>query len=139
LLDGQSVLVKPDVAAKQLDAEARHQEQAGGATGGSAGQGREDDHGGPGNRGGTEVIEPPPRKVGRFHGSVRLDPRRLGRDAGRIAEEIVQHLTGSGGADVRITLEIEADFPDGAPEKLVRDVSENCRTLKFDGYGFEEV
>jgi hypothetical protein len=141
LLDGQSVLVKPDVAGRQLDAEARQQEQAAATTGGTAGQGREDGGGGRenGGGGGTKVIQPPPPKVGRFHGSVRLDPRRLGRDAGRIAEEVVQHLTGSAAAEVRITLEIEAEFPDGTAEKLVRDVSENCRTLRFDSYGFEEV
>jgi hypothetical protein len=40
---------------------------------------------------------------------------------------------------VRITLEIEAELSDGASEKLVRDVTENCRTLKFNSYGFEEV
>jgi hypothetical protein len=51
---------------------------------------------------------------------------------------VLQHLTGLVGGEVRIALEIEAEFPDGAPEKLVRDVSENCRTLKFDRYGFEE-
>jgi hypothetical protein len=141
LIDGQSVLVQSDVAAQQLDAEARQQEQAGaGPGGGTVGQGREDDDDGQGSRGdGRGVIEPPQQKLGRFHGSVQLDPLRLGRDAGRIAEEVVQHLTGSLGAQVRITLEIEAQLPDGAPEKLVRDVTENCRTLKFADYGFEEA
>jgi predicted AAA+ superfamily ATPase len=141
LLDGQSLLVRPGVADQQLEAEERQQEQArAGTHGGVTRQGREDNGGDEADGGGaTDPIEPPPAKVGRFHGSVRLDPRRLGRDAGRIAEEIVQHLTGAEGAEVRITLEIEADFPDGAAEKLVRDVSENCRTLKFDNYGFEEV
>jgi len=40
--------------------------------------------------------------------------------------------------DVEITLEIQADLPDGAGDKLVRDVTENCRTLKFTTFGFEE-
>jgi predicted AAA+ superfamily ATPase len=139
LLDGQSVLVKSDVAAQQLDADARLQEQAGAGTDrGTTGQGREDDDG-QRNRGGrTGVIEPPQQKFARFHGSVQLDPLRLGRDAGKVAEEVVQHLTRLVGAEVRITLEIEAELPDGAPDKLVRDVTENCRTLKFDSYGFEE-
>jgi len=75
----------------------------------------------------------------RFHGSVRLDPVRLGRDASRIAEEVVQHLSGIVGADVEVTLEIKAELPDPASEKLVRDVTENCRTLKFESYGFEEA
>jgi hypothetical protein len=88
---------------------------------------------------GRDATPPAPPKLGRFHGSVSLDPVRLGRDASRIAEEVVQHLSGIVGATVDITLEIQADLPDGAAEKLVRDVSENCRTLRFTTYGFEET
>ena len=79
----------------------------------------------------------PPAKLGRFHGSVPVDPLRLGRDAARIAEEVVQHLTGLVGSNVEITIEIHAELADGAGDKLVRDVTENCRTLKFTDYGFE--
>jgi hypothetical protein len=42
------------------------------------------------------------------------------------------------GSNVEITLEIHANLPDGAGDKLVRDVTENCRTLKFSTFGFEE-
>ena len=73
----------------------------------------------------------------RFHGSVSLDPDRLGRDAGRIAEEIVQHLATQRDARVTLTLEIEAELPDGAPDSVVRTVTENARTLKFKNQGFE--
>ena len=76
--------------------------------------------------------------LSRFHGSVQVDPLRLGRDAARIAEEIVQHLTGLVGSNVEITIEIQADLAEGAGEKLVRDVTENCRTLRFTDFGFEE-
>jgi hypothetical protein len=69
---------------------------------------------------------------------VQVAPLRLGRDAVRIAEEIVQHLTGLVGSNVEITLEIQAELADGAGDKLVRDVTENCRTLKFTDFGFEE-
>jgi hypothetical protein len=62
---------------------------------------------------------------------------RLGRDASRIAEEVVQHLTSIVGAEVEVTLEVHARLPDGASEKLVRDVTENCRTLRFTNHGFE--
>jgi hypothetical protein len=30
-------------------------------------------------------------------------------------------------------------MPAGAPENVVRTVTENCQTLKFDSQGFEEV
>ena len=74
----------------------------------------------------------------RFHGTVNLDPNRLGRDAGRIGDEVVAHLAGLVGANVRVTLEIEAEVGAGIPEQTVRTVTENCRTLKFSGHGFEE-
>ena len=37
-----------------------------------------------------------------------------------------------------MTLEIEATIPDGAPERVVRTVTENSRTPKFEISGFEE-
>jgi hypothetical protein len=68
---------------------------------------------------------------------VALDPARVGRDAGRIADEVIAHLQGLVGAKVRVTLEVEADIPSGAPEGVVRTVTENARTLKFSSQGFE--
>jgi BioD-like phosphotransacetylase family protein len=62
---------------------------------------------------------------------------RAGADAGRIQQEVVAHLAGLPGAQVRVTLEIEAMVPQGVPEQVVRVVTENCRTLKFTSHGFE--
>jgi hypothetical protein len=39
---------------------------------------------------------------------------------------------------VNIALEIQVEIPDGVPENVVRTVTENCRTLRFNTYGFEE-
>ena len=39
---------------------------------------------------------------------------------------------------VEITLDIRVDVPDGIPDQVVRIVSENAKTLKFDNFGFEE-
>ena len=69
---------------------------------------------------------------------MQLDSLRVGRDAGRIADEVIQHLTKLIGADVQVTLEIQARLQQGASEKTIRDVTENCRTLRFDSFGFEE-
>ena len=74
----------------------------------------------------------------RFHGTVKLDSLRISRDAGSIADEVVQHLAKLVGANVEVTLEIQAHLPDGATDKIIRDVTENCRTLGFDSFGFEE-
>ena len=81
---------------------------------------------------------PPDSKPKRFHGSVSLDPTRVGRDAGKIAEEVISHLAGLVGAAVTVTLEIQADIPNGAPDNIVRTVTENSRTLKFTDQGFEK-
>ena len=81
---------------------------------------------------------PPPRpSARRYHGSVKLDPTRVGRDASQVADEVIAHLAGLLGADVKLTLEIKANIPDGAPEQVVRIVTENSRTLEFDDSGFE--
>jgi hypothetical protein len=74
----------------------------------------------------------------RFHGTVVLDSTRTGRDAGQIADEVISHLAGLVGSKVTVTLEIEAEIPEGTPENVVRTVTENCRTLKFTSQGFEE-
>lgn len=142
LMDGQSVLVKPDVAQAQMQAD---EQKVAEATAKSGGSGGEPQAGGASETGGTRPsgkpgtpTPPPAPKLRRFHASATLDPLRLGRDAAQIAEEVVQHLTKIVGAQVEITLEIQAELPEGASEKLVRDVTENCRTLKFASHGFEE-
>lgn len=126
------LVVKPDVAARQIDAEktkpisgtfGKH----GPGTGAGIGPGQ----------GGTATV-PRPKVLRRFHGSAKLDPLRLGRDAGQIAEAIVQHLATQPGAKVDLTLEIQAEIPNGAGESLVRTVSENAKTLKFQSAEFEE-
>jgi predicted AAA+ superfamily ATPase len=81
--------------------------------------------------------EPAPAKPKRFHGRVVLDAARVGRDAGKIAEEVISHLVGLVGVEVTVTLEIEAIVPSGAPDNVVRTVTENSRTLKFIDQGFE--
>jgi hypothetical protein len=68
---------------------------------------------------------------------VELDPTRVGRDASRIADEVLSHLSGLVGARVKVTLEIKAEVPNGAPAQVVRTVTENGRTLKFTSQGFE--
>lgn len=89
----------------------------------------------------TKVIPPPPpppsRKTSRYYGRVRLDPQRINREMGVIVEEVVEQLTGLPGCDVEITLEINAHLPAGFDEGVIRAVSENGRTLKFDYFSFE--
>lgn len=153
IVDERTLLVKPEAAAMQIAkdreaaaaaAAAQAATEAGGSTGSNTGTAGASAGSGSANLPlpGTGRVTPPsppsPPKLTRFHGSAQLDALRMGRDASRIAEEVIQHLTGLLGAEVEITLEIQAKLPDGASDKLVRDVTENCRTLKFTDYGFEE-
>ncbi|WP_258005771.1 hypothetical protein [Cylindrospermopsis raciborskii] len=86
----------------------------------------------------TERTRETKPQLKRFHGTVEIDPLRINRDAPAIANEIIQHLTRLKDAKVRIVLEIEADIPDGVPDDVVRTVTENCRTLKFNSQAFEQ-
>ena len=85
-------------------------------------------------------IEPPDPDVKprRYHGTVVLDTTRVGRDASQIADEVIAHLSGLVGASVTVTLDVEAEIPDGAPDNVVRTVTENSQTLKFTSHGFEK-
>jgi hypothetical protein len=137
--NNQGLLVKPDIAALQYEKEKQSGNQVI-TIGGNVFSSAAVSSGSiiTNNEKEMAVKGPTIAKPKRFHGSVKIDTVRIGRDATRIGEEILQHLVGLPNAEIEVTLEIQAKFPEGAPEKTVRDVSENCRTLKFDTYGFEE-
>ena len=145
-VDESSVIVHPDAARRQIEAESEQQTavyppgtggEGGVAEGGNGGAGV----GGPdsGETVDPPTIQAPGRDLSRsFRGVVEIDPARLGGSAGAIGQEVVQRLASIIGSNVRITLEIRADVPDGIPEKVERDVSENCNTLRFREYGFRD-
>ncbi len=128
--DTAGVLVKGDVARAQLDAESTPAPGGAGST--PAGPAQSGESVSP------ESSKPVAVQPKRFHGTVTLDPARVGRDAGRVAEEVIVHLAGLLGARVTVTLEIEAEIPAGTPDHVVRTVTENSRTLKFTSQGFEK-
>jgi hypothetical protein len=125
------LLVKPDVVVKQQEAERPP------VSPGPAGGRGTPSPAGPQAPGGMPGA-PAPQLPKRFHGSVTLEATRVGRDASRIADEVISHLTALVGSEVKVTLEIEAQVPNGVPENTVRTVTENSRTLKFDSHGFEK-
>ena len=90
-----------------------------------------------GKKGIKPLKEKEPPKPKRYHGSVALNPERVGRDASNIMEEVISHLVGLVGSTVHVTLEIQADIPNGTPDHVVRIVTENSQTLKFTSQGFE--
>ena len=91
--------------------------------------------------GATIIREPPSQGAGkptRFHGTVKLHPLTVSSEVVQVSREVVQHLTSLLGSDVEIVVEIHAKNGNGFNESLIRTVSENCRTLRFDSHGFEE-
>ena len=48
-----------------------------------------------------------------------------------IAEEVIKILDSDANATIRIALEIDADFPQGASDTIRRGVSENATSLSF--------
>ena len=123
--EAPGLLVKPEAARAQLDKE---QPDAGPKPPDPKPDPDDDD---------AKPPPPPPRPLKRFHGAVPLDALRAGSQAGRVAEEVIAHLAGLHGATVNVTLEIEAEFPDGFPDAVRRAVTENGRTLNFTDHGFE--
>ena len=124
------LLVRPEVAQRQMEAEST-------ATSVTVVDPSPDPDPNPFGPG----LPPPPPLVKmqpkRYYGRVALDPQRTGRDASRIADEVITHLVGLIGANVTITLEIEVDVPAGVPDTVVTIVTENSRALKFENHGFE--
>ncbi len=140
----QSLLVKPDVAQRQFDADhARRiaeleKDSQASSTASTERTGKETSAG---EIQGTSVVSPTPqvtkKKVKRFYGSVKVSSTRFIKDAGQIADEILQHLN-SLNAEVQVTVEIQVHTSDGVPDNVIRTISENCRVLKFTNCEFEE-
>ena len=154
-VDAASVLVRPEAARAQLEAERARSAEASGTgaeaatlagmsgartgTGtGLAGSGEASGRPLPADGTGPvgRPVEPPPPR--RFFGTVRLDPDRAGRDMSTVAEEVLQHLPTLPGAEVEVSVEISAKVPAGVDRTVRRIVEENCRTLRFRSHGFEE-
>lgn len=141
-VDSDGVIVKPEIARAQIEAEYAKQGDIPPLD--SIGLGVERGTGDQGVLGESGTLAPLPkddsasRKTHRYYGSVPLNTLQPGRDASTVATEIVRHLAGLIGADVTLTLHIEANVPNGIPEQVIRTVSENSGTLKFTTSEFEE-
>ena len=166
IVDGQSVLVKPTVAAAQLEAEAREREAKRLAALAQAEAAKTSQTSYPSNpnpalpligeRGPTltptstdagQVPSTPPtqpplpiaeKQLHRFYASVQINERLMGTDAARVMDEVVKHLTSLSGTKVKVTLEIEAELPNGLPGRVVQTIKENGNTLHFETCEFEE-
>ena len=139
-IDNSTCIVKVDVARKQQEEDAKRDnptpvDPPPGPTGGGTTVT-------PGPAGPVDPPHPPEPptsdKPTTFVGSVKLNGSRVGRDAGRIADEVLSHLAALPGAQISVTMEIEINTPNGVDDDIVRIVSENANALRFTHASFEK-
>lgn len=130
------LLVRPDVAAKQIDEEGAQ----------TASPPSEPDAVVPSPSDGSTpepvdagVSVPTIRSKTRFYGVKTLNADRIAMDFKTIADEVLTHLRAEDGVSLTVRVEIEAEAVSGFTDSRVRVVAENARTLKFDQSGFEEA
>lgn len=91
--------------------------------------------------GGTPAAPPQPVETSNtqhnFFMSANIDNTRIIRDVQKYVEEIISHLIDVNDSNVEITLEVKATSDSGFTQPTIRAVSENCRTLKIDNFGFD--
>ncbi len=126
VIDGDSVIVKPDVA--ETHRPAPIQPKPGAGQDGS--KGNVSDSGGQ-PIGGSPEPRPSEKKPTRFTGSVMISPERPAREIHQIVEAIIEQLTTLPGSTVKLRLEIEAEVPSGLDRAKVRTLIENANTLGF--------
>jgi predicted AAA+ superfamily ATPase len=82
----------------------------------------------------AEPIEPQNKH---FHMSAELDAIRIGRDVQRLLEEVINHLISTEGANVEISLEVNAQSTNGFSKETTRTISESCKALNVKVFEFE--
>lgn len=145
-INQSDLLVKPSIAMKQIMEERKSDtpdsssmpNSSGGSSeigGFGGGQGRPQSGGTSAQTDGSDAAAP---KNTRFFMSAKLDNTRVNKNVNDYLTEVIQHLMAVDGADVELTLEVSVNAPGGIPSTTVRTVSENCRTLKIQNFGFED-
>ena len=113
--DGSSVLVRPEVAARQVTPKDE-----------------------------PKIVDPlpgpedPPALPKRFFGTIKLNQDRMARHADQVIAEVVERIAAVEGAQVKVSIQIEVDSPDGFDDTTQRTIQENAGTLGFEQASFEE-
>jgi hypothetical protein len=83
-------------------------------------------------------VTPPQQKKSRFYGSVLINPLHAKLDFSKVVDEIIMQFTATQpDAEVKITIEIEANLSKGFDEGLQRAIKENSNVLKFRNAEFD--
>lgn len=72
-----------------------------------------------------------------FHGNVTINATTAKVRLVQVAEEIIAALAADPNAEIKISVEIHANFPNGAQDQTKRAVSENAKTLDFNNAEWE--
>ena len=72
-----------------------------------------------------------PERKTRFFGTATLPAATAMVKFDELYKEIIRHLTNDSTASVNLTVNIEAEFANGAPEEIRRTVAENAKTMKL--------
>lgn len=145
IVERSGYLVKISAAQKQIAEEAKRRQEAPGQSSGDgpgaiAGGSSSTHYPFIDNGGGSSTVHEQPEtpKNKHFYMSAQLDTTRIGRDVQKLVEEVISHLTSVDGAQVEVSLELNVKSSEGLSQQVVRTISENCRTLKVQSFGFDE-
>jgi len=143
LTNSTGLIVKPEIAQQQFDADEAKKKES---TANKQTTPYPDSIGGTNNvkEGSSSTAKPPkpenlpPPQPKRFYGSIKLNPLRCQRDMEQVTKEVLEHLMSLTNTEVEITLDIQVRSQEGISDTVIRTVTENCRTLKFDSQSFEQ-
>ena len=86
---------------------------------------------GPTPPGPTPPGPPPPAKAKSFHGAADVTAAAAKMRLVQIADEIISVLTADPNANIKVRVEIDANFANGVQDQTKRAVSENAKSLGF--------
>ena len=79
----------------------------------------------------------PTPKPHAFHGNVAINASTAKMRMVQVAEEIITVLAADPNAEVKVSVEIQVNFPSGASDQTKRAVTENAQTLNFKNADWE--
>jgi hypothetical protein len=81
--------------------------------------------------------EPTTARARVFHGNVGINASTAKMRMVEVAEEIIAVLAADPNAEVKVSVEIQVNFPSGVSDQTKRAVSENARALNFKNADWE--
>lgn len=86
--------------------------------------------------GGIPVIKEAVKK--RFYGTIDIEPQTAMMKFSDVVDEVLEQFVSKTGVDISISIEINANAPEGFDEALQRAIKENCNVLNFNNAEFED-